>query len=86
MGNLVLIEDENLFLLIIRDQGDRLCTADEDINDNNKFEIKIGEKIFSNNMGLLLELENLATCTNINTNFTSQTKLQKLIRYKQNNS
>ena len=37
-------------------------------------------------MGLLLELENLATCTNTNTNFTSQTKLQKLIRYKQNDS
>jgi hypothetical protein len=37
-------------------------------------------------MGLFLELENLATCTNTNTNITNPKKLQTLIRYKLNDS
>ena len=38
------LEDVNLLSLIIRNQGVRLCTADEGINDNNIFQFKIGVK------------------------------------------
>ena len=30
-------------------------------------------------MGLLMQLENVATCANINTNFTSQNKITEII-------
>jgi len=38
------MEDANLLSLIIRNYGNALCTADEDINDNNTFDFKIGVK------------------------------------------
>jgi len=38
------VEDGNLFSLIIPNYGDRLCTADEGVNDNNAFELETGVK------------------------------------------
>ena len=80
-----LLKDGNLLLFIIRNNGDGLCTADVGIESSNLFEFQIGGKI-STNMGLLLELGDTEEYTNLNTNFTSQTKLQKLICYKSNDS
>ena len=42
--NFGFVEHGNLFSLIIRNQGDRLCTADEGLIDNNTFELEIGVK------------------------------------------
>lgn len=53
---------------------------------NNILGFKNGVEIISSHMLLLLELEKVTDDTNNNTNIICQTQLQKLVRYKRNNT